>query len=47
LHQTKSALNAYLEVQLDGAFELALGAELTSMGSPEHRAAVASARKKN
>jgi enoyl-CoA hydratase len=47
LQQTKAALNAFLEVQLDGAFESALSAELTSMGSPEHRAAVASARKKN
>jgi enoyl-CoA hydratase len=47
LQQTKSALNAYLEVQLDGAFESALSAELTSMGSPEHREAVASARKKS
>jgi enoyl-CoA hydratase/carnithine racemase len=47
LQQTKSALNAYLEVQLDGAFESALRAELTSMGSPQHREAVASARKKS
>jgi enoyl-CoA hydratase len=47
LQQTKSALNAYLQVQLDGAFESALSAELTSMGSPEHREAVASARKKS
>jgi enoyl-CoA hydratase len=46
LQQTKSALNAYLEVQLDGAFESALSAELTSMGSPAHRAAVADAREK-
>jgi enoyl-CoA hydratase len=46
LQQTKSALNAYLEVQLDRAFESALSAELTSMGSPEHRAAVANAREK-
>jgi enoyl-CoA hydratase/carnithine racemase len=47
LQETKSALNAYLEVQLDGAFESALSAELTSMGSPEHREAVAGARKKS
>ncbi|MGZ8748425.1 MAG: enoyl-CoA hydratase/isomerase family protein [Mycobacterium sp.] len=47
LQQTKSALNAYLEAQLDGAFESALGAELTSMGSPEHRDAVAKAREKS
>jgi enoyl-CoA hydratase len=46
LQQTKSALNAYLEVQLNGAFESALGAELTSMGSAEHREAVANAQKK-
>lgn len=47
LQDTKSALNAYLDVQLDGAFESALSAELTSMGSPEHREAVARARKKS
>jgi enoyl-CoA hydratase len=47
LQETKSALNAYLEVQLAGAFESALSAELTSMGSPEHREAVAGARKKS
>jgi len=47
LQRTKSALNGYLDVQLDGAFELALTGELDSMGSPEHRAAVAKARTKN
>ncbi|MCT7657165.1 enoyl-CoA hydratase/isomerase family protein [Mycobacterium deserti] len=44
LRQTKTALNAYLEVQLDGAFESALTGELESMGSVEHRQAVAKAR---
>ena len=47
LQRTKSALNAYLDAQLDGPFELALAGELASMGSPEHRAAVAKARQKN
>jgi enoyl-CoA hydratase len=47
LQRTKSALNAYLDAQLDGPFELALTAELASMGSPEHRAAVANARQKH
>jgi len=47
LQRTKSALNAYLEAQLDGPFELALTGELASMGSPEHRGAVAKARQKN
>jgi enoyl-CoA hydratase len=47
LHRTKSALNGYLDAQLDGAFELALTGELDSMGSPEHRDAVAKAREKS
>jgi enoyl-CoA hydratase len=47
LQRTKSALNAYLEAQLDGAFESALTGELDSMGSAEHRDAVAKARDKN
>lgn len=47
LQRTKSALNAYLEAQLDGPFELALTGELASMGSSEHRGAVAKARRKN
>src|SRR5947209_87310 len=46
LQRTKSALNAYLDAQLNRPFELALTGELASMGSPEHRAAVASAREK-
>jgi enoyl-CoA hydratase len=46
LQRTKSALNGYLDAQLDGAFESALTGELDSMGSPEHRAAVARARTK-
>jgi enoyl-CoA hydratase len=47
LQRTKSALNAYLDTQLDGSFELALTGELASMGSTEHRAAVAKARQKH
>ena len=47
LQRTKSALNAYLDAQLDGPFELALDGELASMGSAEHRAAVANARMKH
>lgn len=46
LQRTKSALNAYLDAALDGPFELALTGELASMGSPEHRAAVAKARER-
>jgi|EndMetStandDraft_7_1072992.scaffolds.fasta_scaffold00011_47 enoyl-CoA hydratase len=45
LQRTKIALNEYLIVQLDGAFESALTGELDSMGSAEHRDAVATARK--
>jgi len=44
LQRTKTALNGYLEAQVDGAFESALTGELDSMGSPEHRVAVAKAR---
>lgn len=47
LQATKRALNAYLEVQLDRAFTTALDGELASMGSDEHRKAVASAREKS
>jgi enoyl-CoA hydratase/carnithine racemase len=47
LQRTKTALNGYLEAQLASAFESALTGELDSMGSPEHRAAVAKAREKN
>jgi enoyl-CoA hydratase len=46
LRNTKHALNAYLEAQLPGAFERAFAGELASMGSPEHRDAVATARAK-
>ncbi|GAC1400843.1 MAG: enoyl-CoA hydratase/isomerase family protein [Mycobacterium sp.] len=46
LQRTKTALNGYLEAQLDGAFESALTGELDSMGSAEHREAVAKAREK-
>jgi enoyl-CoA hydratase/carnithine racemase len=46
LQRTKTALNGYLEAQLDGAFESALTGELHSMGSTEHRDAVAKARGK-
>lgn len=47
LRATKRALNAYLEVQLGTAFDLAFEGELHSMGSPEHRDAVAAARAKS
>jgi enoyl-CoA hydratase len=47
LQRTKSALNSYLDAQLDGPFELALTGELDSMGSLDHRAAVAKARQKS
>jgi enoyl-CoA hydratase len=44
LRDTKRAMNAYLEAQLPGAFELAFAGELESMHSPEHRGSVATAR---
>lgn len=44
LQATKVALNSYVYAQLESAFEWAFAAEETSMGSPEHTAAVASAR---
>jgi enoyl-CoA hydratase len=44
LQSTKKALNAYLEVQLYNAFDIALTGELASMHSVEHRDAVAAAR---
>jgi enoyl-CoA hydratase len=44
LRHTKRALNAYLEAQLPGAFDLAFDGELESMYSQEHRDAVATAR---
>ena len=47
LQRTKTALNAYVDAHLDGAFEAALTGELDSMGSPEHREAVTKARAKN
>jgi enoyl-CoA hydratase len=47
LQATKRGLNAYLEVQLDCAFDVALQGELASMGSEEHRQAVAAARAKS
>jgi enoyl-CoA hydratase len=46
LRDTKLALNGYVDAQLENAFEKAFVAEQESMGSPEHAAAVAAARKK-
>jgi enoyl-CoA hydratase len=46
LQATKRALNAYLDCQLDNAFDIALWGELASMHSAEHRDAVAAARAK-
>ena len=47
LRDTKLALNSYIEAQLENAFEIAFKGEEASMGSPEHAAAVAAARKKS
>lgn len=47
LRDTKLGLNAYIEAQLENAFETAFKGEEASMGSPEHAAAVAAARKKS
>jgi enoyl-CoA hydratase len=47
LQDTKRALNSYLEIQLDRAFETALTGELASMHSAEHRQAVAAAQAKS
>lgn len=47
LQATKRALNSYLDVQLDHAFAKALDGELASMGSSQHRQAVAAAREKS
>ena len=47
LRDTKLALNAYIEAQLDSSFEKAFKGEEASMGSPEHAAAVAAARNKS
>lgn len=44
IQRTKTALNAYLEAQLDGAFEAGLTGELETMASPQHHDAVARAR---
>jgi enoyl-CoA hydratase len=44
LQNTKQSLNAYLEVQLEKAFDNAVVGELASMHSDEHRDAVAKAR---
>lgn len=46
LQDTKRALNSYLEVQLEHAFDHGLSGELASMGSDAHRDAVAAARSK-
>jgi enoyl-CoA hydratase len=46
LQDTKRALNSYLEAQLEHAFAGGLSGELASMGSDEHRQAVAAARSK-
>jgi enoyl-CoA hydratase len=47
LGDTKRALNAYVEAQLDDAFEIAFAAEELSMASPEHAAAVTAAKNKS
>jgi enoyl-CoA hydratase len=47
LQDTKRALNSYLEIQLEHAFDIALSGELASMHSPEHCAAVAGVRAKS
>jgi enoyl-CoA hydratase len=47
LRDTKRALNGYIEAQLENAFEIAFQGEEASMGSPEHAAAVAAARKRS
>jgi enoyl-CoA hydratase len=47
LNETKRALNAYVEAQLDNAFEIAFAAEEASMASPEHAAAVTAAKSKS
>ena len=47
LNDTKRALNAYVEAQLDNAFEIAFDAEEVSMASPEHAAAVTAAKSKS
>ena len=47
LRDTKLGLNSYIEAQLENGFEIAFRGEETSMGSPEHAAAVAAARHKS
>jgi enoyl-CoA hydratase len=47
LQATKRSLNSYLEVQVEKAYTTALDGELASMGSEEHRQAVATAREKS
>ncbi len=47
LNDTKRGLNAYVEAQLDNAFEIAFAAEEVSMASPEHAAAVTAAKSKS
>ena len=47
LKDTKFGLKAYLEAQLDNAFEMAFVGELESMHSQEHRDALAAARAKH
>ena len=46
LRDTKLGLNSYIEAQLENGFEIAFKGEEASMGSPEHAAAVAAARRK-
>jgi enoyl-CoA hydratase len=47
LGDTKRGLNAYLEAQLENAFEIAFAAEEASMASAEHAAAVTAAMNKS
>ncbi|QRY42740.1 enoyl-CoA hydratase/isomerase family protein [Mycolicibacterium boenickei] len=47
IRDTKRALNSYLEVQLDVAYERALAGELACLHSDEHRTAVATAIEKS
>ena len=47
LRDTELALNAYIEAQVENAFELPFRGEEASMGSPEHAVAVVGARTKS
>lgn len=47
LQDTKRGLNAYVESQLENAFEIAFAAEELSMASPEHSDAVTAALNKS